>query len=60
MYDDIAMYDDVDSIKLPPHSIDAEQSILGGLLVISRAFSAGEDNMAVFCLKVFYCLINRI
>ncbi len=39
----IAHDDQVDLIKLPPHSVDAEQSVLGGLLLDNEALDKVAD-----------------
>src|SRR5579863_1586962 len=36
---------DIDSIKTPPHSVDAEQSVLGGLMLDNRAFDQIVDRL---------------
>ena len=33
------------SVKVPPHSIDAEQSVLGGLMLDNRAWDQVVDRM---------------
>jgi replicative DNA helicase len=33
------------SVKVPPHSVDAEQSVLGGLMLDSRAFDQVADRL---------------
>jgi len=35
----------VNSVKVPPHSIDAERSVLGGLMLDSRAFDTVIDKL---------------
>lgn len=35
----------VDSVKVPPHSIDAEQSVLGGLMLDNRAWDLIADRV---------------
>lgn len=35
-----------DSLKVPPHSVDAEQSVLGGLLLDNRAWERIADRIA--------------
>jgi replicative DNA helicase len=37
---------DVDAIKLPPHSVEAEQSVLGALLLKNAAIDQIEDKVA--------------
>jgi replicative DNA helicase len=36
---------DVDTVKLPPHSIDAEQSVLGGMMLDNRAWDLIVDRI---------------
>ncbi len=36
---------DTDTVKLPPHSIDAEQSVLGGLMLDNRAWDLIVDRV---------------
>jgi replicative DNA helicase len=35
----------VDSLRLPPHSIDAEQAVLGGLMLAARAWDQVADRL---------------
>lgn len=45
-YDDIPFDDamlDVESLKVPPHSLEAEQAVLGGLMIANRQFDAVSD-----------------
>src|SRR6266436_3201049 len=36
---------DTDSVKIPPHSIEAEQSVLGGLMLDNRAWDQIADRV---------------
>lgn len=36
---------DIDSVKVPPHSIEAEQSVLGGLMLDNRAWDQIADRL---------------
>ncbi|HDS1303468.1 TPA: replicative DNA helicase [Stenotrophomonas maltophilia] len=37
------LYGDQQALRLPPHSIDAEQSVLGGLMLVNRALVEVQD-----------------
>src|SRR6185437_7569216 len=37
---------ETDSIKIPPHSIEAEQSVIGGLLLDNRAWDLIADRLS--------------
>jgi replicative DNA helicase len=39
-------YDDVAALKMPPHSTEAEQAVIGGLLIATNAFDAITDLVA--------------
>ncbi len=39
----LSSIDEVDQLKVPPHSIEAEQSVLGGLLLENRAWDKVAD-----------------
>lgn len=45
--DDIPPPDDGPTLRVPPHSLEAEQAVLGGLLVDSAAFDRVGDLVAV-------------
>ena len=38
-----SLYADQQALRLPPHSIDAEQSVLGGLMLVNRALIEVQD-----------------
>ena len=38
--------DQIDKLKLPPHSVEAEQSLLGGLLIDNEALDKVADVMS--------------
>lgn len=38
-----SLYADQPALRLPPHSIDAEQSVLGGLMLVNRALAEVQD-----------------
>jgi replicative DNA helicase len=38
---------DVESLKVPPHSIQAEQSVLGGLMLDNRTWDSIADKVIV-------------
>ena len=40
------MSDSIDSLKIPPHSIEAEQSVLGGLMLDNHAWERIADRVA--------------
>ena len=42
--------DQISALKVPPHSIEAEQSILGGLLIVNKAIDriAGQVSASDF------------
>ncbi len=43
---DMAMMDSVDSLRVPPHSIQAEQSVLGGLMLDNETWDTVADRVA--------------
>ena len=47
----------VDSLKLPPHSVEAEQSVLGGLLLDNEAADRIGDVLAA---EDFYSEAHRL
>jgi len=56
---------DLESLKVPPHSIEAEQSVLGGLLLDNEAFEKilgllGEDDFYSHHHKLIYRQIIKI
>ncbi len=40
--------DEVDRLRVPPHSVEAEQSVLGGLLIDNLAWDRAADQVAEF------------
>src|SRR5688500_989242 len=36
-------YGPIESLRIPPHSVEAEQSVLGGLLLDNRAWDQAAD-----------------
>jgi replicative DNA helicase len=55
----------VDVIKLPPHSVEAEQSVLGGLLLDNSAWERIADHVAEFDFyrydhRLIYRHINKL
>ena len=51
------MDDEIAGLRLPPHSIEAEQSVLGGLLLNNRAW---EDVADILNEEDFYRLDHRL
>ena len=49
--------DKINNLKLPPHSIEAEQSLLGGLLIDNSAHAQITDIISV---KDFYRQDHRL
>lgn len=49
--------DSIDSFKRPPHSLEAEQSILGGLMLDNQAW---EKIQAILCESDFYRTEHKI
>ena len=47
----------IDQLKLPPHSLEAEQSVLGGLMLDNQAWDRVADKLKE---KDFYLLSHRI
>ncbi len=37
---------DTDTVKIPPHSVEAEQSVLGGLMLDNRAWDQIVDRLS--------------
>ncbi|NLZ10008.1 MAG: replicative DNA helicase, partial [Alcaligenaceae bacterium] len=55
----------LDYLRVPPHSIEAEQSVLGGLLLDNAAFDritdvVGEDDFYRFDHKIIWQHITRL
>ena len=46
-------HDDISNLKVPPHAIDAEKAVIGGLLLVASAWDkvAGKLAEADFYLK---------
>ncbi|HHA2835964.1 TPA: replicative DNA helicase [Stenotrophomonas maltophilia] len=40
------LYGDQQALRLPPHSVEAEQSVLGGLMLVNRALVEVQDVLA--------------
>jgi replicative DNA helicase len=49
--------DEIKNLKLPPHSIEAEQSLLGGLLIDNNALDQVADTISA---KDFYKQDHRL
>ena len=57
--------DTLDALKLPPHSVEAEQSVLGGLLLDNEALDKiadilHEDDFYRYDHKLIYQHISRL
>ena len=49
--------DQVDAIKVPPHSLEAEQSVIGGLLLDNERWDTGAEKVVA---KDFYSRPHRL
>ncbi|TMP77137.1 replicative DNA helicase, partial [Pseudoalteromonas ruthenica] len=47
----------VDSLKVPPHSIEAEQSVLGGLMLDNQAFDRVAEHVVA---QDFYTRTHKL